>query len=569
MQPTDARANDAQPPGGSGQRANAMRRYGPITGIAVVLAVIAGFSLATIGDDDDGTADDDVAATTGDFPEGVITWSMAQEEGLDDVEFPDTCDLESGMVAIPFFFRIECVADVENNGGSTAEGVTGEQIDVVAWIPDDGDTILSVAKIAFGSDATAEDIRATYEGFVEIFQAYYQTYGRTVNLEFAPASGDTFDAVVARSDAVEAAERGPFAALGGPIITNSWTEELHARDIVCVACPGIHDPEPTAFTITPGQRQIGEHVTNYLSTKLAGRSAEFAGGALSQQERVFGILKLGQNPSDQVDLEDFQEDLADAGVEVASTFSYGLDLGGAQELATSFVSQFKEAGVTTVIVQSDPIILADMTAEATRQDWFPEWVLPGQPFIDTNAFARNFDQQQWANAFGLSYLPPAARPELNPAYQLYEWYHGEPPPAADLLLLIYPQVALFFTGVSYAGPNLTPETFRDGLFAFPPTPRAITQPSVDYGTELWNPEVHGHDYEGIDDMVELWWDPEAVVIDEAGQEAAGGYRYVDGGRRYYADEYTEELRVFDPEGAVAEIVDAPPEEIPPDYPPPG
>jgi hypothetical protein len=92
---------------------------------------------------------------------------------------------------------------------------------------------------------------------------------------------------------------------------------------------------------------------------------------------------------------------------------------------------------------------------------------------------------------------------------------------------------------------------------------------VDYGTGLWDPGIHGEfDYDGVDDVVELWWDPDAVVVDEAGEEAVGGYQYVDGGRRYYADDYSDELRMFDPEGAVTEIAEPPPQEIPPDYPPP-
>jgi hypothetical protein len=559
--PNDSRRAD--PPE---ERTSAVRRYGPIAGIGVVLAVVATISVVTMGDDDDGPeTEEDAVAATGDFPDGVVTPSMAQDQGLEDVEFPDTCDPESGMVAVPFWARAECVANVDDNGGATAPGVTADRIDVVAWLPDDGDSVLTLAREAYGSDATADDMRQAYEGLVEIFQGYYQTYGRTVNLEFIESSGDTLDPVAARSDATAVVEQEPFAVLGGPITANTWTFELHAHDIVCMGCPGIRNPEPTAFTVTPSQGQVSEHITNYIRAKLAGQPAEFAGGELSGQERSFGLLKLGMNPGDQEDFEFLQDLLDDAGIEIAETFTYELDIGGAQELATSFVSQFKEAGVTTVVAQADPIILPAMTEEATRQDWYPEWFLPAAPFIDTNTWARSMNQEQWANAFGISYLPPHAPPELSPAYQLYEWYHGEPPPAADLLFLIYPQVAMFFTGLSYAGPDLNPETFRDGLFAAPPTPRAISQPSVYYGTALWDPEVHGHDYDGVDDMVELWWDPNAAVGEE---EPPGAYRYVDGGQRHYADEYTSELRVFDPNGAVTEITDPPPEEVPPDYPPP-
>jgi hypothetical protein len=132
------------------------------------------------------------------------------------------------------------------------------------------------------------------------------------------------------------------------------------------------------------------------------------------------------------------------------------------------------------------------------------------------------------------------------------------------LLLLYPQVALFFTGLEYAGPELTVDSFHDGLFLTPPTPQAVTQPSVSYGDWRWTEP----DYAAIDDMVELWWDPEARGPDEAGEEGEGMYRYTDGARRSLADEWTDEQRVFEREGSVTIIEELPEDEVPPDYPPP-
>ena len=44
------------------------------------------------------------------------------------------------------------------------------------------------------------------------------------------------------------------------------------------------------------------------------------------------------------------------------------------------------------------------------------------------------------------------------------------------------------------------------------------------------------------------------------------WRYVDGGKRYLPGEWTDEVRLFDPEGSET-ILDAPPEgEAPPEYP---
>ncbi|CAN5866475.1 hypothetical protein BH24ACT3_BH24ACT3_17270 [soil metagenome] len=548
----------------SGGERSTLRRWGPLAAVLVVVVVIAGIAVGTGQDGEDQSTTDTTAPI--ELPEGVITFSMAEDQGLD-VEFGDTCDTETGRVAIPFFFRSECFAGVDDNGGATAPGVTGDTIQVVAWLPAADDPVRAILLDRIGLDATNEELREVYAGFVEIFQRYYQTYGRTVELNFVEASGSILDSTAARADAVRAAEEfGAFAVLGGPIIGSAWTEELQARGIVCIACPGVSDPAPTAFSIPPTSGQIRSHLINYLSRKLADRPAEFAGGDLQGQDRVFGHLALGMSDSDERSAERLSDGLAEEGVELVEQILYPLDPGRAAELATNAVTRMQAAGVTTVVVQADPILLPAFTQEATKQEWFPEWVLGGSPFIDTTTFARTFDPQQWEHAFGISYFPPQVTEEVNPPVQLYEWFHGEPPTVEGTipLLLIYPQVALFFTGLEYAGPDLTAETLRNGLFEMPPTPRSVTQPSVSYGEQRW-PEP---DYAGIDDMVELWWDPDARGIDEAGDVDDGQYRYVDGARRYLSDEWTDDLAVFDPEGSVAVIEELPDDEVPPDYPSP-
>jgi hypothetical protein len=445
--------------------------------------------------------------------------------------------------------------------------VTADRIKVVAGLPAEDDPVRALVLRRIGFDATNAELRETYQGFVDIFQATYQTYGRTIDLEFIEASGSILDNTASRADAVRAAEDfGAFAVLGGPVIGAAWTEELHARGIVCIACPGISDPEPTVFSVPPTNGQIRSHLVSYVSRKLAGKKAEHAGEALRDDERVFGLLALGMSESDERSAENLAEQLGEEGVELAERILYPLDPGRAAELATNAVTRMQAAGVTTVMVQADPILLPAFTAEATKQQWFPEWVLAGSPFIDTTTFARTFDQEQWRHAFGISYFPPQLASSANPPYVLYEWFHGQPPPVEGALplLLIHPQVTLFFSALEHAGPELTAEALRNGLFTMPPTPRAVSQPSVSYGEQRWDDP----DYAGIDDLVELWWDPDATGTDESGAEGKGMYRYVDGGKRYLVDEWTDDLRVFEEEGTITVLEETPEDERTPDYPSP-
>jgi hypothetical protein len=543
---------------------SALRRYGPVGAVLVVLALIVGASVVMKGDDEGDDEQTDNTVVEEGYPEGVVTWSMAKEQGLD-VEFPDTCDTETGKVAIPFFFAPECTAIAEPDPNHTAMGVTEDTIKIVLWLPNENDLIFAFIKQALGFDDTIEEVKETQLGLIEIFEKYYNTYGRKVEVEFVQASGNMNDTTAARSDAVKAAAFKPAAVLGGPLLASVWTQELHNQGIVCVACPGIEDPEPTSFGLVPSETQLNEHALAYVTAKLKGKKVEFAGDDLNGKDRVFGQLTLAQSENSEKKAKELKDSLVDNGVDVAKDFTFALNLGGAGEFATSTVTEMKEAGVTTVLVRGDPITLSDITAEATKQDWYPEWVMLTPQLLDTNAGAQLLDKEQWRHAFGISYLPPASEPKLNPAYKLYEWYHGEPPPAEGSLLLTYPQIALFFTGLHLSGPNPSPETTRQAAFAFPPTPRARTQPSVNYGTELWGGKV---DYQGIDDLVEVWYDPDARVTDEFGNEITGAYWYVDGAKRYYADEWPSELKVFDKSGAVTKITEAPPEEEVPDYPSP-
>jgi hypothetical protein len=218
-----------------------------------------------------------------------------------------------------------------------------------------------------------------------------------------------------------------------------------------------------------------------------------------------------------------------------------------------------------VVFQGDPLMPKYFTEEATRQDYFPEWVIGPSVLVDTATFGRTFDQQQWAHAFGIQIPPAGGNASLQESFQLYEFGYCSEPPSNIAAVLAGP-IRGFFNGVTLAGPDLTPETFEAGMFAFPPSgggPMRTTISRGDHG--IW-PET---DWNGVDDVGLIWWDPEAEGETGTGLFGKGMYRVVNNGERYLPGEWPDDpIPLFDPEGTVVSFQELPAEDQAPDYPSP-
>ena len=100
-------------------------------------------------------------------------------------------------------------------------------------------------------------------------------------------------------------------------------------------------------------------------------------------------------------------------------------MGLLQATATNIISKLKDAGVTSVFFAGDPVAPRELTREATAQDYFPEWVIAPSTLVDTAAFGRTYDQEQWAHAFGVSTGAARGNPDNQGPAFLYKWFFGE------------------------------------------------------------------------------------------------------------------------------------------------
>jgi hypothetical protein len=368
-------------------RGSPWRRYGPIAAIVVVIAIIAAVVVLSGGDDDkkptastgsgSGSSQSSGGTSTG-LPPGAVTFNQAKADGRTDLTFSDACDKETGELALPYAFTPECFANVSDNGGATTKGVTGDTITVVVYLAPDTDQILDFITAPINNDDTADEIQATYEGYNELFQKYFQTYNRKVELKFLHGSGGSDNEVTARADAVKAVEElGAFAVWGGPVLAPAWTEEIKARGVVCLGCPSVKDLSPSVFPIGQSAAQKYLQLSEYVTKKLDGKPAEFAGDpAFKTQTRKIGEVFINTPGSNaQADADGFKADLAKGGVTLTEQLPYDLSqLISSPEIATTLISKLKASGVTTVILSTDPIAPKSFTEEATKQNYFPEWV---------------------------------------------------------------------------------------------------------------------------------------------------------------------------------------------------
>ena len=555
-----------------------IRRYAPFIGAVVVIALVV-FAVGQNKSSDTGSkppADQGAASNEALIKSGPMTPDKAKLLGKT-VDFGEKCDTSTGNVKMPTEYAPMCVAAFTgDNGGATSPGVTGDTIKVVAYIGDPAKDPLQSALIkGAGSDVDISLTKQTYNGWVDMYQKYVEMSGRKVALDFYVGTGAPSDPVAAKADAKAIIDKKPFAVFGGPSQTDAFADELTAAKIVCLGCATAagakftSERSPYLWTTGPMPEQASLLTAQMVGSLLNGKKAEWAGDAATRAKtRVFGAVHYDTPAGQQRSAwATFRSEMKKNDVKIASDIQYYLDLARAQENARTTIAKLKAAKVTSVIFYGDPLTPLSLTKEATAQDYHPEWILGPTVYADTAVFGRIYDQEQWKHAFGISLIPARTTKEIAGWYALWVWQFGTPPPSNNAAVISGPP-GMFFAGVNLAGPNLTPSTFRDGLF----------RAGVQGGNALAPTNSRGHhgiwsgtaeDLGGSDDVTLVWWNATAKGEDEIGNAGTGLYEYVSGGKRYLPGTWpTTDPGLFDSSKSVTIYTTIPANLQPPSYPSP-
>jgi len=547
-----------------------LRRYLPfLAGVVVLAIVIAAINLSS--SDSKKSAPSSTTGPAG-AAAGPVTLTAANRNS---VNWGRQCDAARGTVAVPLTYAPPCVKPFTgDNGGATSPGVTADSI-TVALYQAQPDILQQAALNRSGSDASLADEAETVRQYIAFFESHYETYGRKVNLVVVKASGAPDDDAAARADAIKVAtEIKAFASFGGPGETEAYAQELAARNVLCLGdCmlassqKFVDQRAPHIWLTLPAVDQSAVHWANFVSRQLAHRPARYAGdSAMTKQPRVFGLVRFDESFANfQQAGKSFVGLLRNEGLRLAVDAPYQLDLAKAQENARNTIAKLKAAHVTTVLFAGDPLTPTSLTVEATAQRYFPEWVVLGAAYSDTSLFGRTYDPQQWKHAFGVSSLYVPTPQRLDQYSSILEWQTGNLPKAKTYKILVQAPL-IFYTALHLAGPKLTPETFRDGLFRFPSQATAPSQIHFSWGHQgIWP----GTDYFGADDATLIWWNPTAKGTDELGNEGTGMWEFADGGKRYLPKDWpTSPPRLFQPATSVTGFATFPAGQGPPSYPSP-
>lgn len=399
-----------------------------------------------------------------------------------------------------------CILFSGANGGATTMGVTDTEIVVAVRIQAFASGLVDAVSKAAGADLPAEDeadIRRTLEGLTEYFNRAYQFYGRKIRLEIYSGRGDVLREVLgggqegAQNDALKVAQEiKAFADVSA--ITPPYIDALASRKVIAIGAPYLSRSwmqarQPYVWSQFIDCSAIAENTTSYYLSRFAGKPAVNAGGSLNGQPRRLAII-VPNSSWYQDCLQDGINKLRSGGVEADLVLNYVPDLNTMTTQSATIIPKLQQANITTVACFCDPLLMAVLTPKASEQRYFPEWVNTGVALTDQDIVGQLFAPDQWKRSIGPSYSGPSQPQGRGVGYQAYKAVRkDEPSIGVDL---IYAQLQMLAIGVQMAGPNLTPQTFAEGMFRYPERTGAL-------GTWKFGPG----DYTTSQDSREIYWDP--------------------------------------------------------------
>ena len=399
-----------------------------------------------------------------------------------------------------------CISFSGNNGGKTSTGVNDKEIHVSFRVLDEKGFQQTLAALAGASlQDGPEDVKRTVEALGEYFSQRYQFYGRQIVWDFYNGQGSNTTELLgggqekAEADADTVKSMGSFADMSAT--SEPYADALARRKIVGFGDPYLSEPwhmahRPYIWSLATDGTLVANEAAEYAGKRLCGKGAKWAGGALKDKPRNIATF-APENSWYQESVTISRETAKKYGCSPGPNVKYQLDLGTMSNQSANIIPKMKEAGVTTILCGCDPIMPVFLTGEMNRAGYYPEFVIVGTALTDTDIVGQLWNQNEAKHAFGVSSLQAPVPQTETIAYEAYKTVRKDEP--AFGVDIIYYQMQMMAIGIQMAGPKLTPETFEQGMFSYPPK----LGPAG-----FW--KMGPRDYTAANDVREIYWDPNAI-----------------------------------------------------------
>lgn len=412
-----------------------------------------------------------------------------------------------------------------DNGGATYKGITRDEI-----------------RIAFFSGGAPEKERNL---LVNFFNRRFEFYGRKLRLLQGKGKGNLAEPEVQRALAAAVDEEvRAFASFSwlfvGAANTNDapFLDELARRKIVGVASVPSFATErnnfskfrPFQWNVMPALDELQVNIGQWMCQSLVGRRAVYGGPDVVSQTRAFGLLAT-KDAAGVPDTSALDESLAGCGSKVSNKVE--TSSADTAERRQAAVFSLRAAGVTSVMCFCGWREKDSLAQEAATGGYFPEWIMVpmgGQDLLG-DAFADKTSREHSFGLFSRNKVNDLADTPWSWALKDADTNYKFPDTVwvESSFEFTYRVLLLLSSGIQMAGPNLTPQTFEQGLLnAKFPNPGSGGSPyyqaRVGFGPS---------DHTMVSDLAMVWWDTSADNFETAsGPAYKGAFCYVDRGARF-------------------------------------
>ena len=428
-----------------------------------------------------------------------------------------------GVRQIPFsVYAAPCIGKFTgNNGGKTWNGVTGTTITIIHRHTSDANGAneqANDAQIVASGGSTYEEDAKYKTALVAYFNKTMELYGRHVVLKDFNGKGTYSDEELGQGQAAACAdadteantlhgfssidfegdfEWGPFAECAArykmwlpqaaPYFPESWYKKY----------------DPYMWSTIMDCENIAHELGEFMGKQIVNYPAQFAGmdGAqnLKGLQRKFGTY-VPNNPEYQ---ECVQENKAvlEKSYGVSSSrldqYNYQLNIQDFPNDAQRAAIQFAANKDTTIILACDPISPIFLTKDTANQGYYPEYLIIGVAYTDSDNWAQLWDQTAVRNRlFGLSQAA-STKTLLNPNGEAGRVLRSIGLPVNISSVSEYYLELSMFDQLQAAGPDLTPANIAAGTHGLPMSSQG----------GAWGTWYFGAGHTAVKDSREVYWTP--------------------------------------------------------------